>query len=260
MTANEARETEAARVNRAYYEAVSAGREDYWRYMAAPRARVARVLSLVREEPLRSLVDLGCGGGSLLREIETRLPGVELAGLDLSSRQIEVNRRGESKISWAVADLERPMAEGEVVAGRWDVVVASEILEHLDDAETFLRNAFRFATPGRGRLILTTQSGPVRETERRVGHRRHFTREALALLLANAGWVRLRVWNEGFPFHDLSKWWANRHPDSSVRRFGERPYGRTERLTCALLRGAFALNSRKCGAQLYAVGYRGFEP
>ena len=259
MTANETPETEAARVNRAYYEAASAGREDYWRFMAAPRARVAKILALVREEPIRSLVDLGCGGGMLLREIEARLPGVELAGLDLSSRQIEANRRG-SAIRWEVVDLEKPIGGEDGLGGRWDVVVASEILEHLDDAETFLRNALRLATPGRGRLVLTTQSGPVRETERRVGHRRHFTREALALLLADAGWTGPRVWNAGFPFHDLSKWWANRDPDSSVRRFGERPYGRTEKLVCALLRGAFALNSQTRGAQLYAVARRGLEP
>jgi 2-polyprenyl-3-methyl-5-hydroxy-6-metoxy-1,4-benzoquinol methylase len=259
VTTNEARETEAARVNRAYYEVPSAGREDYWRLMAAPRARVARILSLVREEPIRSLVDLGCGGGMLLREIEARLPGMELAGLDLSYSQIEANRRGGSTIRWEVADLEKPLAGEEGFPGPCDVVVASEILEHLDDAETFLRNALRLATPGRGRLILTTQSGPVRETERRVGHRRHFTRDSLALLLSDAGWARPRVWNEVFPFHDLSKWWANRDPDSSVRRFGERHYGPTERLVCALLRGAFALNSRARGAQLYAVARNGLE-
>ena len=146
------------------------------------------------------------------------------------------------------------------LGGRWDVVVASEILEHLDDAETFLKNALRLATPGRGRLLLTTQSGPVRETERRVGHRRHFTRDVLALLLRNTGWAEPRVWNAGFPFHDLSKWWANRNPESSFRRFGDRSYGPRERLICALLRGAFALNSRSRGAQLYAVARRGPEP
>lgn len=252
-------ETEAARLNRAYYEAASAGQQDYWRLMAAPRARVSTILSLVQVEPVRSLVDLGCGGGGLLREIEARLPGVELAGIDLSSRQIEANRRGGSKIRWAVADLERPMAEDESLSGRWDVVVASEILEHLDEPEAFLGNALRLATPGSGRLLLTTQSGPVRETERRVGHRQHYTREVLQSLLVKTGWTEPRVWNTGFPFHDLSKWWANRDPDASFRRFGDRPYGLSERLVCALLRGAFAFNSRSRGAQLYAVGRRGLE-
>lgn len=252
--------TEAARVNSAYYEAAAAGRDDYWRFMAAPRARVATLLGLIRKEPVRSLVDLGCGGGTLLREIEALLPGVELAGLDLSRRQIEENRSRGSTIRWEVADLERPSDPEAGLDGRWDVVVASEILEHLDEPAAFLGNALRLAAPGRGRLLLTTQSGTVRETERRVGHRRHFTREALTLLLTEAGWAEPRVWNAGFPFHDLSKWWANRDPDASVQRFGERPYGRREKLVCALLRGAFALNSRSKGAQLYAVARRGAHP
>lgn len=260
MTSTRTPETEAARVNRAYYDAASAGREDYWRFMAAPRARVATLLVLVREEPVRSLVDLGCGGGMLLREIAARLPGVELAGLDLSRRQIEENRRGGSTIRWEVADLERPSDAAAGLDGRWDVVVASEILEHLDEPAAFLGNALRLAAPGRGRLFLTTQSGPVRETERRVGHRQHFTPEVLTLLLREAGWAEPRVWNAGFPFHDLSKWWANRDPDSSIRRFGNRPYGRREKLICALLRGAFVLNSRSRGAQLYAVARRRSHP
>ena len=247
--------TEAARVNRAYYEAASAGRDDYWRHMAAPRARVAALLKLVGEEPARSLVDLGCGGGSLLAEVAERLPGLVLAGLDLSGRQIESNRRDQPSIRWEAADLERPLGAEAGLEGRWDVVVASEILEHLDAPDAFLRNALRLAAPG-GRLLLSTQSGPLRETERRVGHRRHFGRDDVIRLLKDAGWDRPRAWNEGFPFHDLSKWWANRDPDASVRRFGERPYGPKEKLVCALLRAAFALNSRYRGAQLYAVAWR----
>jgi 2-polyprenyl-3-methyl-5-hydroxy-6-metoxy-1,4-benzoquinol methylase len=246
---------DASRVNREYYESAAGGRDDYWRFMAAPRARVAMLLALLGEEPARSLVDLGCGGGQLLREIAARNPGVALTGLDLARRQIEENRLREPGVRWDVADLSAPVEDPGLI-GRFEVVVASEILEHLDDPRALLENARRLAAPG-GRLLLSTQSGPVRETERRVGHRRHFAKEELDVLLRETGWTEVRVWNAGFPFHDLSKWWANRNPDGSVARFGERPYGATERLVCALLRGAFALNSRTRGAQLYAVARRG---
>ena len=155
MTFLQEPESDAARVNRAYYESASAGRNDYWRLMAAPRARVATLLGLIREEPAQSLVDLGCGGGMLLREIETLLPDIELAGLDLSPRQIEENRQGSSTIRWEVADLERPLDPSARRDAGWDVVVASEILEHLDDPGAFLRNALELAAPGRGRLLLS---------------------------------------------------------------------------------------------------------
>ena len=235
-------------VNRDYYEAASPAREDYWRYMAAPRARVARIVELVRQLAPKTLVDLGCGNGRLLEEIAAAMPDVRLAGIDLSMRQIEENRARVPEVEWRVADLQHPMLED-----TYHVVVASEVIEHLDDAAMLLRNAHALARRG-GHLILTTQSGPLRETERRVGHVRHFTAAELRALLEQTGWTPLPVWNEGWPFHDLSKWWANRDADASMARFGgDEGYGFREKAICFALRAAFRLNSRRRGAQLYAL-------
>ena len=62
--------------NRDYYEAPSPGRDDYWRYMAAPRLRVARIVELLRRIRPSSIVDLGCGNGALLGEIRAAWPEV----------------------------------------------------------------------------------------------------------------------------------------------------------------------------------------
>jgi len=245
-----------SQLNRDFYEALSPGRQDYWRKMAAPRARMAAFLDLMAEDPFESLVDLGCGGGQLLAEIAERYPGVSLAGIDLSQSQIEANRIGSGKVDWRAADLDVPDAIAGEAAGRFDVVVASEIIEHVEHPRTFLANALALAAPGTGRLLLSTQSGPVRETERRVGHLRHFAVSEMFGLLEETGWIPARVWNCGFPFHDLSKWLANRNPDAMMRRFGDRPYGAGENLTCAALRFAFRFNSRRKGAQLFAVATR----
>jgi len=232
--------------NREYYEAASAARDDYWRYMAAPRARVARILDLVRRLAPASLADLGCGNGQLLDDIRRTFPAMPLAGLDLSSRQIAENRVRAPEIDWIEGDLSQPVAIGK----QFDCVTASEVIEHLDDPLALLENARRLGS----NLILTTQSGPVRATERRVGHVRHFTPREMSEMLEKTGWTPLRVWNEGFPFHDLSKWWANRDPDASMARFGGSDrYGMRERAICFALRAAFRLNSRSRGAQLYAV-------
>ena len=235
--------------NREYYEAASPARDDYWRYMAAPRARVARVVQLVREAYPQSLIDLGCGNGQLLDDLARAFPNMRLAGLDLSSRQIEENRVRAPQIEWMVGDLSQ-----EIEPKQFDVVTASEVIEHLDEPRGLLDNARRLGDT----LILTTQSGPVRETERRVGHVRHFTRNDMTRLLTETGWAPVRVWNEGFPFHDLSKWWANRDAEGSMARFGgNERYGVRERAICFALRTAFRLNSRSRGAQLYAVARKG---
>ncbi|MCG8416515.1 MAG: class I SAM-dependent methyltransferase [Proteobacteria bacterium] len=243
--------------NRIYYEKDAVGRDDYWRKMAAPRHRVAVLRDeIVRTRPTAA-IDLGCGNGAFLAELARRVSGLRLAGVDLSERQIARNRADMPGFEWHAADLEQPLSNCEELVGRFDAVIASEIVEHLDHPDRMLRNALAVARPGRGRLFLSTQSGPVRETERRVGHRRHYQKSELRALLRKSGWLPLRVWNTGFPFHDLSKWYANRNPDAAMERFGSNAYGWSENLICTALRLAFRLNSSRCGAQLFAVAVAG---
>ncbi|MGH7270367.1 MAG: class I SAM-dependent methyltransferase, partial [Polyangiaceae bacterium] len=213
-------------------------------------------LEFLAKEPAASLVDLGCGNGQLLAEIRARFPGTSLCWIDLSSPQIEDNRLRDPAIRWHDADLDRPRAITGALSGTFEVVVASEVIEHVEHPELLLKNAIELSMPGRGRLLLSTQSGALRETERRVGHLRHFTVSSMDRLLRDAGWEPERVWNAGFPFHDLSKWYANRDPDASMRRFGDEPYGLREVFVCAALRAAFRFNSRRRGAQLFAVARR----
>lgn len=245
---------DATRINRAYYEELSEGRDDYWRKMAAPRHRVATFLDNLSRLRPASVVDLGCGKGLLLAEIARQLGDIELVGIDLSAPQIEANRDAMPGIDWHAADLVDDALPREL-GDRFEAVVASEIIEHVEDPERFLANALALARPG-GELLLSTQSGQVRETEKRVGHIRHFSRSEMRSLLEASGWQPLRVWNTGYPFHDLSKWYANRDPDKSMSQFGERAYGWRENLVCWGLRLAFKLNSAERGAQLFAVARR----
>ena len=247
-----AEEGSAAARNRAFYDADNPGTNDYFRKMAAPRFRVATLGRELERLAPRSVVDLGCGRGQLLEEIRRVLPNAKLVGIDLSTAQIEHNKAAMPWATWGVANLSLPLDDG---LGEHDAVVATEIIEHLDDPETFLANAARLLSPG-GHLIVTTQSGRVGETERRVGHVRHFKTSDVRDLLVRAGLTPVKVWNAGFPFHDLSKWYANLNPDASMAAFSGKPYGLKEDLVCAALRLAFRFNSQSRGAQLFAIARR----
>jgi SAM-dependent methyltransferase len=246
-------DTRSARINQAYYGQPTPGLRDYWNKMAAPRQRAATFAHLLAEEPPIQVVDLGCGNGLLLSEIGSRFPEAGRTGIDLSKPQIEANRETQPKCRWLALDLEEAGIVPERLVGAFDTVIASEIVEHLRDPEAFLEAAHTLATPASGRLLLSTQSGALRETERRVGHRCHFTSAEMRELLERTGWRCERVWNCGFPFHDLSKWWANRDPDATMARFSGEAYGASQKLVCVALRAAFRLNSRRRGAQLFAV-------
>jgi SAM-dependent methyltransferase len=247
--------TDASRANRDFYGRAPAGQRDYWRKMAAPRHRVATLVAELRRDRPGRVVDLGCGDGAMLDEIARALPDAELAGIDLSDAQIELNRAARPETQWHQRDLDGDVTFGAELEGAFDAILASEVIEHLDRPGAFLTSARRLAQTG-ARLYLSTQSGPVRETERRVGHRRHYSTEEMTSLLGETGWRPIRVWNTGFPFHDLSKWYANRDPDGSMDRFGEQAYGTRENLICWALRQAFRFNSRRRGAQLFAVAER----
>lgn len=245
----------ASEQNRAYYDQDLAGKDDYWRKMAAPRARVTEFLRLLDQEPFFRLCDLGCGGGQLLQEIAAQHPRAALFGVDLAESQVVANRQAMPHATFFAMDLDQRSAVPSELLGKCDVVVASELIEHVGDPLQLLENARTLTRPG-GRLLLSTQSGPLRETERRVGHQRHFSVDQMRALLQQAGWNPERVYNSGFPFHDLSKWYANRNPDASMKQFAQGKYGLREDLLCFLLRTAFVLNSRTHGAQLYAVARR----
>jgi 2-polyprenyl-3-methyl-5-hydroxy-6-metoxy-1,4-benzoquinol methylase len=243
--------------NRAYYEdaeSSSPGQLDYWQKMAAPRARVGRTLGVLQDRAPGSVLDIGCGGGQLLREIQARLPGIRAAGCDLAVDRIEANRRLMPNLTWFSGDVQDPAVLGAVTAP-FDALVALELVEHLDDPAAFLRNALP-AVSKEGFIFLSTQSGPVRATEQHVGHVQHFSSAQMETLLADCGWRPIRVWNEGFPFHDLSKWYANRDPEKTLAQFSDRPYGAVENGICFVLRQAFRLNSRRHGAQLYACAVK----
>ena len=243
----------ARSINLEYYLRPSPGRADYWRKMAAPRFRVSTIIGLLHEFGPRSVVDLGCGGGEMLLEVRREFPSSLLCGIDIAEHQILANRELSPGIEWRLADLEGDDPFDEGMEGRFDAVMATEIIEHVSNPDAFLRNARRLSSPGGGVLIVSTQSGPVLETERRVGHRRHFTAGEMTALLSASGWEPVRVWNAGFPFHDLSKRLANLDPDRTMRSFSEKPYTGLQNSICLLLRWLFKLNSKSRGAQLFAV-------
>lgn len=246
-------------INRAHYDALRPGQRDYWHWMPAPRARVRAVLAALEESAPSRLVDLGCGDGTLLRSIGLRFPDVQRAGVDLAAAQIEENRRNDPAVEWHVFDLDGDAPVPVPWRGKYDAVVACEVIEHVESPRRFLENARALATSG-GRLVLTTQSGRVHATERRVGHRRHFTVDEMRDLLASAGWRPERVWNAGFPFHDASKALANLWPAAALKTFGEKPYSLFQKSVCAVLAALFAFNFQERGAQLYAVARNPSDP
>jgi 2-polyprenyl-6-hydroxyphenyl methylase/3-demethylubiquinone-9 3-methyltransferase len=90
----------------------------------------------------KKILDIGCGGG-LLSERFAR-SGATVAGIDISAEAIGVAKEHAEKeglsIDYRVASIE-DIAPFEKKGERFDCVVASEVLEHTENLEDFIKNA-----------------------------------------------------------------------------------------------------------------------
>ncbi len=77
-----------------------------------------------------SILELGCGTGSILRNLEKRKIGAELFGIDFSSDAIQYLKSMSNTIHCAVGDITDSINE----FGRrsYDVILISHTLEHLE--------------------------------------------------------------------------------------------------------------------------------
>lgn len=185
-----------------------------------------------------SLLDIGCGG-ELLKELSLS-PEIALSGIDFSSTAIQqVSAAIEGRFEVVDIQTETPPFCA-------DAGVCSEVLEHLDDDETALKNISEAVEY----LVVTVPSGPLTDASLTMGHVRHYTRESLRSKLESSGFdvLDIRAW--GTPFHDpLYAWLRSRSPQGTTTG----TYGRGRRLISSALYTLFHLNIFDHGHKLVAL-------
>jgi ubiquinone/menaquinone biosynthesis C-methylase UbiE len=100
-----------------------------------------------------AVLDIGCGTGALLRDLEARLPdGIDLAGVDPAPAMLEVAR---AKLgAGSRVRLEQAFAEQlPFPDDSFDLVVSTVSFHHWHDQPTGLGEAARVLQPG-GRILL----------------------------------------------------------------------------------------------------------
>jgi len=167
------------------------------------------------------IVDVGCGEGTATHLVKRLDPGNTVIGVDWSAMALtQARARGVLVVQGGIDQL--PLADASV-----DVVIMSELIEHLVDTDAAAEEARRVLRPG-GTLLLSTPNlaawynrglvglgiqpvfsevslkgiygRPGREV---VGHLRLFTRRALEEFLTARGFACERVC--GAPYHDVPR-------------------------------------------------------
>jgi 2-polyprenyl-3-methyl-5-hydroxy-6-metoxy-1,4-benzoquinol methylase len=168
------------------------------------RRLVVELAASAVRSPAPRVLDVGCGQGELLRDLAARLPGARIAGSDLSAQSLLDTRKRNREFelfSLNIADPNFAQTYADRL-GAFDLLVCSEVLEHIPDDHLAARNLAALLAPG-GALIATVPGGKMSRYDQRIGHQRHYRPQLLEQLLAGAGLRVEKVMAWGFPFHNV---------------------------------------------------------
>lgn len=233
------------------------------------RRRVIVELATRSAASATDVLDAGCGQGELLIELETALPRAKISGADLSPQSLSDARQRHPDAELFVLDLAAPdfeQAHAERL-GRYDLIVSSEVIEHIPRDGLAVDRLFRLIRPG-GHLIVSVPGGRMSRFDVAIGHQRHYRKYDLENLLQRAGFEDVVTIAWGFPFHSLYRTavrLASRVtlPDraASDRPNGESGFasaalGKSYELFGRVLKPLFYLNLPRWGEQMFAVARR----
>jgi 2-polyprenyl-3-methyl-5-hydroxy-6-metoxy-1,4-benzoquinol methylase len=187
--------------------------DDMWRKYAhldavSPAAihRRRQVVRVAREYApgARTIFDVGCGQGELLRELAPSFPGARILGADISEQSIIDSKKRNPSYELFTIDLVAPDFETRYQKhlGESDLVVCSEVVEHIAEARLAVERLRLLTAPG-GIIVVTVPGGRMSKFDVAIGHKKHYTTPMLRDLLAGAGLDVLSVRAWGFPFHSI---------------------------------------------------------
>lgn len=117
------------------------------------RKRFEHVREVIRARSPRNVLDFGCGtGAALTAPLAAEFPQARFHGVEAHPETLELARRDHSALSNLAFSASCP--DGQT----FDMVIASEVIEHVPDGPGLLREIHRKLEPG-GTLILTLPNG-----------------------------------------------------------------------------------------------------
>lgn len=109
------------------------------------------IIQHIEQRPGLTVVDLGCGNGDGITRLRKKNPMVNLFGVDYSAEAIRKAKEKYPDGFWYCEDATKTSLDSRCC----DIVVSSETLEHLEEPQKLIDEAYRLLVDN-GLLILTT--------------------------------------------------------------------------------------------------------
>ncbi len=200
------------------------------------------IKQIIQPLHFESVLDVGCGQGSFLEELQLQFPNIKPHGIDISSSAVVLARQRVPGGSFCVMDITEKFFDEPC-----DLVVCSEVLEHIRDDYAALRNLRKMTGKY---LLVSTPQGRMRRFETQVGHIRNYAPGELVNKIESTGFSVLSVVEWGFPFY--SPLYRN-FLDLTGSKGTTGEFGPFRKAIAKLLYVVFALNSSKRGDEIFVL-------
>ena len=170
--------------------------EQHW-WFAGRRDAVYDLIQSLSLPTTAAILEIGCSGGPLMQRL--RAAGYsDITGIDVSKSAIELaHARGVANASLMDG------AALEFADARFDIVIASDVLEHIEDEARALREWARVLRPGGQMLVFVPAHAYLWSEHDVVNHHfRRYSRQGLVAALGRAGLrtQRRSFWNAAMYF------------------------------------------------------------
>jgi SAM-dependent methyltransferase len=172
-------------MDRDYERQTHRAEERHWWYRGRRTVLDGVIAGLELPKPARVL-DAGCGSGRNMIELSSLGP---VTGIELSETSVALARGREAGEIVSGSVLEMPFPDDS-----FDLAVSLDVIEHLEDDLTALRELRRTVAPGGALLVTVPAYQWLWSGHDEINHHhRRYTRRSLQRVAERAGWTQVRT-------------------------------------------------------------------
>lgn len=172
-------------MDRDYERQTHQAEERHWWYRGRRTVLDGVIAGLELPKPARVL-DAGCGSGRNMIEFSSLGP---VTGIELSETSVALARGREAGEIVSGSVLEMPFPDDS-----FDLAVSLDVIEHLEDDLTALRELRRTVAPGGALLVTVPAYQWLWSGHDEINHHhRRYTRRSLQRVAERAGWTQVRT-------------------------------------------------------------------
>jgi cyclopropane fatty-acyl-phospholipid synthase-like methyltransferase len=173
--------------------------------------QIQRIIDNNLLEPC-SVCEIGCGAGQILNIMsEYRENDVKYYGYEISQNAYEICRKKtKDNLTFRLCNLLEEQKE------YFDILMAIDVFEHIEDYFSFLRNLKEkaeykiFHIPLELSVQTILRSSPIIEGRKKVGHIHYFTKDIAIEILKDTGYEIIDYYYTGSSFRVQNSSWKKR--------------------------------------------------